>query len=396
MTISGQEFPILLDRGAEISVLSVETCRFFQPPVQIPTLTRKFLTFGASKVTLVGYTTLEVSICGIQVIHPFYFIHDRAVPLTGYDFMEAARLVVDADNQLLWSRRNPASISISSNPSMSVPNPPVHSCVRFVQPYSSVVDSSVSAPVSDHQVETTSLLPSIVVSRHVSVVLPPLGCRASFLNPYAPPFRPRANSSSSRPDAPCPRAGPSSPQSRSQPVCPLVDPDDTLVKLPHPGSIISVTPPPDETLVPPHLQELFDATVDNARLSSSVHQDLAALLHRNTDAFATWYLGFCFLLQHDIDVGDAHPIKQSPRRPPFAALEAEDAILDEVLQSGIIDPSNSPWSSTVCIVKKKDDNYRFCIDYRRLNDVTKKDAFPVPDIKDALKTVCEVRNTSPR
>ena len=39
------------------------------------------------------------------------------------------------------------------------------------------------------------------------------------------------------------------------------------------------------------------------------------------------------------------------------------------------------------MVKKKDDTYRFCIDYRRLNDVTKKDAFPIPDVKDALDSL---------
>ena len=113
------------------------------------------------------------------------------------------------------------------------------------------------------------------------------------------------------------------------------------------------------------------------------------MLHRNKDAFATSStdLGFCTLLQHDINVGDACPIKQPPRRPPFAARDAEDAILDEMLETGVIEPSNSPWSSPVCMVKKKDDTYRFCIDYRRLNDVTKKDAFPVPDIKDALDSL---------
>jgi len=41
----------------------------------------------------------------------------------------------------------------------------------------------------------------------------------------------------------------------------------------------------------------------------------------------------------------------------------------------------------VCMVKKKDETYRFCIDYRRLNEVTKKDAFPVPDVKDALDSL---------
>ena len=94
-----------------------------------------------------------------------------------------------------------------------------------------------------------------------------------------------------------------------------------------------------------------------------------------------------FCAQHDIDTGDANPIKQPPRRPPISARDAEDDILDEMLQVGVIAPSMSPWSSPVCMVKKKDDTYRFCIDYRRLSDVTKKDAYPVPDVKDALDSL---------
>ena len=106
--------------------------------------------------------------------------------------------------------------------------------------------------------------------------------------------------------------------------------------------------------------------------------------HSNAFAAGPLDLGFCAVLQHHIDTGNALPIKQPPHRPPFAARDAEDAILDEMLQTGVIEPSNSPWSSPVCVVKKKDDTYRFCIDYRRSNDVTKKDAFPVPDVKDPL------------
>jgi len=170
----------------------------------------------------------------------------------------------------------------------------------------------------------------------------------------------------------------------------LVDSDDTLVKTPpQSGSIFSIARQPKDTTVPPHLQERFDETVSHANLSESLQQSLATVLCHNSDAFATgpFDLGFCAALQHDIDTGDAFPIKQSPRRPPFAAREAEVAILDEMLQTGVIEPSNSPWSSLVCKVKKKDDTYWFCIDYRRLNDVTKKDAFPVPDVKDALDSL---------
>jgi len=93
-------------------------------------------------------------------------------------------------------------------------------------------------------------------------------------------------------------------------------------------------------------------------------------------------------LEHDIDTGDAEPIRQHPRRPPLSARQAEEEdILNEMLQTGVIEPSNSPWSFPVCMVRKKDGSYRYCVDYRRMNSMTIKDAFPVPDVKDALDSL---------
>ena len=54
---------------------------------------------------------------------------------------------------------------------------------------------------------------------------------------------------------------------------------------------------------------------------------------------------------------------------------------------GYCRPSNSPWPSPVCMVRKKDGSYRYCVDYRRMNSVTIEDAFPVPDVKDALDSL---------
>jgi len=96
--------------------------------------------------------------------------------------------------------------------------------------------------------------------------------------------------------------------------------------------------------LPDHLQDLYETTVEQTRLSSDIKKELKDLLCEYSDVFATSNtdLGYCDILQHEIDTGDAMRIKQSPCRPPLAATGAEDEILDDMLSSGVIEPSNSP------------------------------------------------------
>ena len=146
---------------------------------------------------------------------------------------------------------------------------------------------------------------------------------------------------------------------------------------------------PEELELPEHVNVMFIQTVEEIDLPDDTVQGLKSLLydHRDTFASSSSDLGFCCLVEHDIDTGDSRPIKQSPRRPPIAARETENEILDEMLVTGVIEPSNSSWASPVCLVKKKDGTFRFCIDYRRVNAVSKKDAYPIPDISDALNNL---------
>ena len=98
-------------------------------------------------------------------------------------------------------------------------------------------------------------------------------------------------------------------------------------------------------------------------------------------------LGRTDIVQRQIHTGDQPAIKQRVRRYPAARREEERQLVEDMLAIGIIQESNSAWSSPTVLVKKKDGMTRFCIDYRRLNQVTKVDAYPLPHIEDSLSTL---------
>jgi len=89
--------------------------------------------------------------------------------------------------------------------------------------------------------------------------------------------------------------------------------------------------------------------------------------------------------QHEIRLKPgALPIKQRyrPRNPAMQAVI--DTEVEKMLQEGVIEPSSSPWSSPVVVVRKRDGAHRFCIDFRRVNEVTTPDAYPLPQITATL------------
>eukprot|EP00731_Ephydatia_muelleri_P038872 Em0957g1a len=100
-------------------------------------------------------------------------------------------------------------------------------------------------------------------------------------------------------------------------------------------------------------------------------------------------LGRTTKLKHIIDTGTAPPIRQYPRRVPPADREVVKELLDQMKRNDVIQPSSSAWASPIVLAKKKDGGVRFCVDFRRMNEVTRKDAYPLPRIDDTLETLSQ-------
>ena len=68
-----------------------------------------------------------------------------------------------------------------------------------------------------------------------------------------------------------------------------------------------------------------------------------------------------------------------------------EEMVQKMLAQGVIQNSNSPWASPVVLIKKKDGSHCFCVDYRRLNGLTKMNVFPLPRVDDTLDMLSQTQ-----
>lgn len=91
--------------------------------------------------------------------------------------------------------------------------------------------------------------------------------------------------------------------------------------------------------------------------------------------------------EHSIKLKDDTPFKEPPRKVTIFKREILDKEIGNLLEDGLIEKSNSPWSSPLVLVQKKDKSWRLCVEYRRLYTRTVKDAYPIPRMSDDLDSL---------
>ena len=152
-----------------------------------------------------------------------------------------------------------------------------------------------------------------------------------------------------------------------------------------PEQVFRVTSTPED--IPEHLKDLLQSSI--VHLNKEQQDKVLHLLLKYQSVFSKSKsdLGKTDIVKHKIDTADAAPIKMQPRRLPLAKRQEAEKEIKRLLDDGIIEPSNGPWASPIVLVRKKDGSTRLCIDYRRVNSITKKDSYPLPLINDSLDTL---------
>ena len=266
--------------------------------------------FGAQEILLDGPLNLNVTICGLHIVHPFYFVDAEIPIIAGYDLLRAAHIVIDNKSAHAWSEHpdvaqcssvsekmfsmvQPLSLSNSMIPLVPEAATPGYALPVEEATPAPVLPVDEATPASCVAVTDTTPIP-VNEATPASAVVMTEATPASLLswrdisgihwdtptaltdeqscsfNPFAPTFCAIGN-----------------PSPALNPLAPSFDPEQTTDEL------------------PAHINLLYENTVAHTRLSAYIDRQFRDVLRRRADTFAkdSTDLGFCSVLHHDVDTG---------------------------------------------------------------------------------------------
>lgn len=367
IALASTELHALVNTGSGLSIITDE-CRRSIPALSAQPISKSFVM--ASSVTghlldIIGSVTAPIHIGDITFSHVFHVVRAAVHPvLIGWDFLIEHGVTVDIPHARL--QLYGTSISLLSPQSLI----PVQSSVVTVAQVTVPPMSEMAVPISvkDNGIANSCANtyvgvlepqpPQVVtlgVARTLTSVQKGRGI-ARIINPTNEPVSLNTG-------------------------CPLGQLFSIVGNAHDEYSLVSVVTADTETVHPrPNVH------LEDAHLNAAEQAQLKSLLTEFADIFSahSYDYGKTDLITHSINTGDASPIKLRPYRTSPAIQTVLQQEVSKLLDHNIIEESLSPWSAPVVLVRKKDGTHRFCVDYRRLNEVTIKDSHPLPRVDDTL------------
>ena len=140
-------------------------------------------------------------------------------------------------------------------------------------------------------------------------------------------------------------------------------------------------------VVPTHLAKLFEEGAKHLDAAQRIRLAEILAKYKNTFVRSSTELGLSKVGEHKIDTGGNEPVKERYRWVPLHKKELIEEQIKEMLEDGVIHPSDSSWSACPVLVTKPDGSVCWCVDWRRLNDITVKDSYPMPRVDDCIEAL---------
>ena len=367
----------LLDTGAAVSLLRYDIWLQAKPAEHSlrPWLGNSLVGVDGTPLTLHGYTDVTVCLSNI----PFTITFAVAEGLTteailGLDFLQTNRCVLDMGKRTLQITQHPPIPLLQ--PQLPATSPLTVSLVDTVR-IPPACELEVLACVHNQNDSVCPLPVQPCILEQIRTKHLPVGVARALVIPSPKGFPVR-----------------------------LINPSSDSVVLHKHTSVATIEPivgtpicpvsttKPDQCKNPisPSKQAMLHKLAEG-HLSRDQRHALESVLVAYADVFAETSedVGRTSMIQHRIHTHDTAPIRQQPRRVPPARREQAQSLVHNMLKKDTIQPSNSPWASPIVLVQKKNGTLRFCVDYRKLNAVTRKDAFPLPRVDDTLDTLGDSR-----
>ena len=366
-SVAGRSTKLLLDTGSAVTLIREDIWKELKVKnrgYSLEAPVRAVVTANGEKLGLVGQCALMVKVGGLSAIHMVLIATSLTQEcLLGADFLSQHGCVLDMQKKVLYAGGQQVHMCTREH---------VDNTVCFV----SMTENNEIPPYCQIRLPVTIDVQPSQLTDQADVLLEPLD---KFMEQHCLVVAhslSQANSSST--------------------VIQVLNPSAETVRV-YKGEKVAIAKPISHTACST-IQEPVNPTA-KARVEDVVHLMLhgadklsekeknaaASLLLEFKDVIAVGNdLGHTSLVYHSIDTGSSRPVRQQARRLPVHQKQEVRELLDDMLSRGVIEPSHSPWASPIVLVRKKDGSARFCVDFRKVNDCTCKDAQPLPRIDDTL------------